>query len=394
MDSTTNQILHFIEGENFSGRSAFLDNIVENEGSLIIKELPTNNISGIFPTVVEELKLHYKGDNPLIEQKIWEFLWQIHFDKHFYKNPFTLSGGEQTVLAIMSNLLLNQKILCIDTTIEQLNENWYRPVFEFLQTNKELFGRVYIADNRYKEYKLENIIVLKSDNAHKKHPYRFELPKLIDINSNIESTHTLSIKDLSFRYDQKQTVLSKLNFEFNSSTIYHLGGKNGSGKSTLAKILAGVLKVDKNLILLDGNSYNCYTSPGSICGYSFQNPDEQLFSNSIEKEILPFRKNENVEYTNRRDFFLKIFGLQHIRKNHPAEMPFVIRKRIALASTLAMDKPFYILDEPTLGQDENFVDFFASLIYDLKKLGKGIILITHCRILLDKIDYKELSLSD
>ena len=102
---------------------------------------------------------------------------------------------------------------------------------------------------------------------------------------------------------------------------------------------------------------------------------------------------ETNKYRERREHYITMFGLQEIRKCHPAEMPFVIRKRIAIASTLAMDKPWYILDEPTLGQDNEFINFLLTLLQQLKSQGKGIILISHCKTLIQKLNTETLNLS-
>lgn len=109
---------------------------------------------------------------------------------------------------------------------------------------------------------------------------------------------------------------------------------------------------------------------------------------------MQFQKNESQEYKERRETFLEMFGLQNIRKEHPAEMPFTIRKRIALAATLALERSWYILDEPTLGQDNDFADFLLTLLLKLKDLGKGIIVISHSERFTENLDSKKLSLEN
>jgi energy-coupling factor transport system ATP-binding protein len=75
-------------------------------------------------------------------------------------------------------------------------------------------------------------------------------------------------------------------------------------------------------------------------------------------------------------------------------MPFAIRKRIALAATLALDRPWYILDEPTLGQDNEFANFLTELLTKLKDLGKGIIIISHSEQFMENLDFRKLSLDN
>ena len=65
---------------------------------------------------------------------------------------------------------------------------------------------------------------------------------------------------------------------------------------------------------------------------------------------------------------------------------------MALAATLAMDRAWYILDEPTLGQDDSFAGFLVELLELLVKQGKGIIVISHSEFFVDKLSVKCLSL--
>jgi energy-coupling factor transport system ATP-binding protein len=172
-------------------------------------------------------------------------------------------------------------------------------------------------------------------------------------------------------------LLQDLSYEFEAGNIYHLNGVNGAGKSTLAKILTGVLKPSSGKIYLGNSPYDAYRFPGKVVGYSFQNPDEQIFSSTVKDEILAkeiLKENKNVELG---ESMFAAFALSNFAEKHPSEMPFVIRKRIALAATLANEREWYILDEPTLGQDQRNVEEITKLIKQLALNGKGIILVSH-----------------
>lgn len=397
----TKNILNFITGNNFSGRTECLKNIINQTANnitfetnnLYVGEQPTNYISAILPTVKDEIQLHRTGENLILEDEVMNLFYQLGFEKHFNKNPLSLSGGEQTILVILCNLLLNPENLCVDSTIEQLNEKWYKQLFDFFIQSNVIQSNLYISDNRIEEYKLTEYNLIESKTNEISYKYKFHKPKFIKDESIKLESQSITIKNLTFAYDNNDPVFENLNYHLEKGSIYHLKGQNGSGKSTLAKILIGVLKLKNGALLVNDEPYNSYKMPGTLCGYSFQNVDEQLFSNTVEKEILPYLKNEPKEYSYRRELYIDMFGLQDIRKYHPAEMPFVIRKRIAIASTLAMNKPWYILDEPTLGQDDEFVDFLVQLLTYLKEQGKGIIIISHCKELIVNLNVKTLNLS-
>ncbi len=193
-------------------------------------------------------------------------------------------------------------------------------------------------------------------------------------------------------YNKECQVFKNFNCTLQNGKIYHLKGRNGAGKTTLAKLLTGILRPTEGEILANGRVLNAYRYPGATVGYSFQSPDEQLFSSAVEYEILGRQKNETETYTATRKYFLDIFGLQSVRKCHPADLPFVMRKRISIASVFAKAKPWYILDEPSLGQDSHFLDVFAKLVEHLTDEGKGIIIISHSSELIKKINCEELPL--
>lgn len=400
-ESIQNKFLFILTGSNFSGRSHYLKSIGLNGDSVTnrpdffyIGEQPSNFISGIFPTVKNEIELHSAKTEYEILNFVNLLFAEYGFQKHMDKNPFTLSGGEQAVLVILSNLLLQPKKLAIDTTIEQLNIEWRLPLLNAIQAGR--FGeiKVFLSDNRLNEYGLTSYKTIVPVDLHKEYKYIFEVP-IVDYKLQSSClSQSIELSHLSFKYDKQNTILNEISISIEAKTIYLLRGRNGAGKTTLAKILAGILKLRNGKILVNGAEYNSYRYPGRLAGYSFQNPDEQIFSSTVENEVLLPKKNEEALYTERREIFLKMFGLQNVRKCHPAELPFVIRKRISLAATLATDRPWYILDEPTLGQDNSFAEFLIELLHDLASKGKGIIIISHSESFMEKIKGKNLNLNN
>ena len=372
-----------------------LSNSGENSHTHIyIGEQPLNFITGIFPTVKSEINLHLAGTSQETKTNVFDLFSVYGFEKHQDKNPFSLSGGEQTVLVILSNLLLQPPKLAIDVALEQLHEEWRTPLLNAIQKGHFSNTNIYLSDNRLKEYNLQNIASVSPEHQDISYDLKFENP-FVDYQLRTQTdAKNIELVDLSFAYMKNDLVLDKVNVCLEPGNIYHLKGANGAGKSTLAKILTGILRPKNGRLLVDKKDCNVYQYPGRFVGYSFQNPDEQLFSSTVEKEVLIPIKNESVEYAQRREIFLRMFGLQNVRKCHPAELPFVIRKRIALAATLAMDRAWYILDEPTLGQDDSFAGFLAELLDYLVKQGKGIIIISHSEFFINKLNLKCLSLQN
>jgi energy-coupling factor transport system ATP-binding protein len=120
--------------------------------------------------------------------------------------------------------------------------------------------------------------------------------------------------------------------------------------------------------------------PGQFLAYSFQNPDDQLFQTSVTKELAFGPKNlclSSSEIKESIDFALGIFGLRDYSNAHPMDLPFVLRKRVSMASAVAMRRPWTVLDEPTVGQDPAFCEELVKIIERLTALGSGFIVISH-----------------
>lgn len=171
-----------ISGGNFSGRSKYLAKLVpENQDSRIhpkisVGELPNNYISGIAPNVEQELMLHSAFSSQEIKSKVYSLLYRFGYEKNYKKNPFNLSGGEQAILVLMNSLLLEPEILTIDTTLEQLHEEWRIPLLDALYDGFFPKTKCYISDNRIWEYRRAELISITSKNTATAYNYIFLVP--------------------------------------------------------------------------------------------------------------------------------------------------------------------------------------------------------------------------
>jgi energy-coupling factor transport system ATP-binding protein len=291
-----NSTLTLVSGNNFSGRSNYLKSVVAaTKNSFYIGEQPNSSITGIFPTVESEIKLHSNTTDSNILNLVNALFEQYDFQKNYGKNPFTLSGGEQTILAILSAILLQPEKLAIDCTMEQLNKVWREPLLAAIQKGSFHKTEILLSDNRINEYGLSNFNEVIPENNLQEHKYKFEKPCLNKETETTISPQIIELSDVHFSYGKKQTIFKGIDVKLLPDTMYHLTGNNGAGKSTLAKILTGILKIQSGKISLNNNHYNPYKYPGQIVGYSFQNPDEQLFSTTVESEVLRYVKNETNE---------------------------------------------------------------------------------------------------
>jgi energy-coupling factor transport system ATP-binding protein len=112
----------------------------------------------------------------------------------------------------------------------------------------------------------------------------------------------------------------------------------------------------------------------------FQNPDHQLFSETVEEEIAFALKNFGFEESvikKQVDWALNLLDIVQYRKTSPFMLSGGERKRVALASILAWDPKIVILDEPTIGQDYRQKEKLRQFILQLNAQKKTVVVVTH-----------------
>jgi energy-coupling factor transport system ATP-binding protein len=193
----------------------------------------------------------------------------------------------------------------------------------------------------------------------------------------------IEIKDLYFKYPfEEKYVLTNINLCIDSNESIAILGPNGSGKTTLIKHLNGILKPTKGEVFIEGKNTKekSVAELSRIVGIVFQNPDHQLFSNTVFEEIsfalINFGFNKE-EIDRRVKEMLKYFNLEKYEQSSPLLLSGGEKKRVALASILCYDPKIIVLDEPTVGLDYFQRTALINIIKKLKKEGKTIITITH-----------------
>ena len=192
----------------------------------------------------------------------------------------------------------------------------------------------------------------------------------------------IEVKNVYFTYPNGVEALRGVSLLIDRGEFVAIMGQNGAGKTTLVKHFNGLLKPTRGEVIVDGVNTK-ETSVATLArkvGYVFQNPDHQLFCETVEKEIAFALKNFgfNEELIKKRvDWALNLLGLTQYRESSPFMLSGGERKRLALASVLAWDPEVVILDEPTIGQDYAQKEKLRQFILQLKAQGKTIVIVTH-----------------
>ena len=192
----------------------------------------------------------------------------------------------------------------------------------------------------------------------------------------------IEFQNVTFVHQNGVRALDGVSLKIEPGETVAIVGENGAGKTTLVKHVTGLLKPAIGNVLVDGLNTTA-TSTAQLSrkvGVAFQNPDHQLFSESVEEEMSFALRNfgfppELVEQ--RVTWGLELFGLEEYRKSSPLVLSGGEKKRLTLACILAWNPEVVILDEPTVGQDSIQKEKLAGTIRMLASSGKTVIVVSH-----------------
>jgi cobalt transport protein ATP-binding subunit len=195
------------------------------------------------------------------------------------------------------------------------------------------------------------------------------------------STPLIQIENLSFHYEDVP-VLTHISLDIWEGEIVAIIGQNGSGKTTLVKHLNGLLRPCAGEIRIDGEnvSHKSVAEMARNVGYVFQNPNHQIFADSVFDEIEFGLINLGVSESERKQRVLDVLrqtDLFRYKEHHPTGLSGGEKQRLAIASVLVMNPRILILDEPTTGLDLKSSRAIIDLVKTLHSQNRTVILITH-----------------
>ena len=199
---------------------------------------------------------------------------------------------------------------------------------------------------------------------------------------SIDSTPAIEAADLRFAYPSGVEALRGVTVTIRSGEFVGVVGQNGSGKTTLVKHVNGLLKPTSGVVRLLGVDTRTkgVAELARSAGYVFQNPDHQIFCNTVREEIAFGPRNlempaAEIEASCR--YVVELLDLQGLEDRHPFRLSRGERQRLAIASLLAMRPRILILDEPTGGQDRQQISRLLGTLRQLNAAGHTLILVTH-----------------
>jgi energy-coupling factor transporter ATP-binding protein EcfA2 len=193
----------------------------------------------------------------------------------------------------------------------------------------------------------------------------------------------IQVDHLYFKYPTRDNFsLEDVNISIEKGEFVAIIGQNGSGKTTLIKHFNGLHKPTQGTVTIDGkvttDLHTCELA--KFVGYVFQNPDHQIFAESVRDEVAFGPKNlafpdEKVNTIITK--VLKEMDLAGLEEEMPFQLSRGQRQRLAVASVLAMEPSILIIDEPTTGQDWRESVALMNLVRELNAVGHTCLITTH-----------------
>ena len=343
-----------------------------------------------FPRVEDEIRFQIENFG-ISSKKMEEISKEMKLSPLLKRNPLELSEGEKQRVIIASILVTDPDILILDEPTSQLDSEEREHLLAILR-HLNAHGKtiILITHNTHSARYCSRFLVIRDGRIVEDTRDRGFLEKahISDLgiepinynwdNHKISTSNDLQIiiRDLSYKVERP--VLKKISADIGNGEFILILGKNGSGKTTLVKHLNKLLKVQKGRIIINGKSIEYYSQReiAKLIGFIFQNPEHQIFRNSVEDEIRFTLDSLGLNEDNLNKT-LELFNLKEYRDRSPHAFSTGEKQRIALASVLVSEPDIIILDEPMTYLDFEAKKHLIEYLRAIKKSGKTIIVISH-----------------
>ena len=197
----------------------------------------------------------------------------------------------------------------------------------------------------------------------------------------------IQLQGVSYSYGE-QPALRNIDLEIPRGDAVAVIGPNASGKSTLLRLLSAVVVPTSGCFLFEGEPITRQRMREQVfakrfhqrVGLVFQNPEAQLFCPSVEEEVAFGPRQMGLpekEVQARTVDCLALMGIQGLADRPPWHVSGGEKRKVAVASVLALNPDVLVLDEPMNGLDPRTKRFLRDLIRQLHGAGKTILCATH-----------------
>ena len=310
------------------------------------------------------------------------------------------------VIELIDEINKTQKktIIIIEHRLEDV---LHRPVDRIVLVNngeiladckpEELFATTLLEDNgirlplyvqamKYADVDLSKVKNLADDTDYDLQDQKDKLVHWYNTNrtdvKKIETAPLLTIKDLCFSYDGVKPILDHVSLDVHQGEMISVVGKNGAGKSTLCKCICAFEKADAGTLTFENTDMNDLSvkERADRIGIVLQNPNQMICNTMIFDEVAMGLRNRGIsedKIKEKVENTLMICGLYPFRNWPISALSYGQKKRVTIASILALEPKMIILDEPTAGQDYRRYSEIMEFLKSLNEMGIAIVMITH-----------------
>ena len=431
---------------NIDPRTVEIENIIKKVAYLA--QSPYDQV--IFTKVIDELKITIENIRGYVsENEIERYLKILGIEHLKNRSIRELSGGELQKLAIACILAIDPEIVILDEPLAHLDPQSCRGFIDIVKKMRELEKTLIIIEHRFRELVdlIENKLIdrvvllsncrllttLSSNEIVKKLSLLDDLGIILpvncklalalgvelsslkdytilelaleklkylgDVEQRIENGKLiLEVRDLYAGYISKIKglhrhvvwVLKNINVNVREGEIVGIVGPNGAGKSTLLRAILKIVPHIRGIININGRRIRSIHDLKGLVGYVPQNPDLILSHDTVFREIFERAKISRKNVKDAEKLVLDIareLELSDLLHRCPHSLSRGQRFRVAIASVLALEPKLLLLDEPTVGQDEDCIEKLGQIIKNYVKDGRGVIVVTHdLHFIVDYVD--------
>lgn len=390
-------------------------------------------------TVAEDIAFALENlavDGTTMHQKVQYWAEKVRLNQLLAHRPQDLSGGQKQRVSMAGVMIGETPILLFDEPLANLDPKTGKEAMELIEELKnELSATVVIIEHRLEDVlhcKVDRIIVMQegqiiSDSTPQKLLTSDTLAQMgireplyisamryagldlanfhpIDSLANLDlaiqkekfqnwqkaqsqkilsqqTNPLLELENVSCGYGQK-LILKNLSMSIHQGEMVAIVGENGAGKSTLIKLICGFIPLKNGRMQFKGNDLtkDSIKERADKIGYVMQNPNQMISQNIVFDEValgLKLRGVDQETIQQKVHEVLKICGLFPFRNWPIQALSYGQKKRVTIASMLALEPEILILDEPTAGQDLAHYTQMMDFLEQLNQQGVTIILVTH-----------------
>ena len=359
-----------------------------SEDVILVQQNPETQFCSL--TVREELAFGLENRRippEKIEKRISKALSALNAEDLDNKQINELSGGQQQKVAIATALALEPKVLILDEPSSNLDPTAAKTLFQTLsELRKQEHLTVIVIEHKpwiFKGLATRQLVMKDGRLFEKEHLEKTaEIPITFEKNDRIEITSPI-VELRDFKISFSTTQILKINeLKIFPGEIVSVMGPNGSGKTSLLLSLCGLIGFEAKESKVFGKPVNQKKDKSVLKdqGIVFQNPDYQLFCDSVLEEITFAPKNFfGKDYD---DIWvgglIEKFDLGESLDSHPFHLSYGQKGRLNLVSVLSYGPKLLLLDEIFIGQDLNHVLFLLETIREyVKQRSATAIIVNH-----------------